>query len=90
VRFDVEKLCAVAAAAGGKYSPIEAIEKMEGGFCKALVMRKEDGSEVVAKIPLSIAGPAKYTTASEVAVLEFGKTTTSLQYSIGVETNCRR
>ncbi|KAH8725094.1 kinase-like domain-containing protein [Phaeosphaeriaceae sp. PMI808] len=44
---------------------------MEGGFSKALLLRKEDGSEVVAKIPFSTAGPPKYTTASEVAVLQY-------------------
>ena len=46
---------------------------MEGGFSKALLLRKEDGSEIVAKIPFSIAGPPKYTTASEVAVLQYRK-----------------
>ncbi|KAF2240280.1 hypothetical protein BU26DRAFT_470903 [Trematosphaeria pertusa] len=76
VRFDIDQLCAVAAAAGGSSSPIKAIDKMEGGFSKALIMRKEDGSEVVAKIPFSIAGPPKYTTASEVAVLKFISTHT--------------
>lgn len=76
VRFDIDQLCAVAAAAGESSSPIRAIDKMEGGFSKALIMRKEDGSEVVAKIPFPIAGPPKYTTASEVAVLKFSKTAT--------------
>jgi hypothetical protein len=32
VRFDVDQLCAVAAAAGGSHSSTEAIEKMKGGF----------------------------------------------------------
>ncbi|KAH6859108.1 hypothetical protein BKA58DRAFT_414728 [Alternaria rosae] len=44
---------------------------MEGGFSKGLLLRKEDGSEIVAKIPFPIAGPPKYTTASEVAVLKY-------------------
>jgi hypothetical protein len=61
---------------------------MEGGFSKALIMRKEDGSEVVAKIPFPIAGPPKYTTASEVAVLKFSKTATLVQQFIGSETDC--
>lgn len=47
---------------------------MEGGFSKALLMRKLDGTEVVAKLPFKIAGPAHYTTASEVAVLKYGTT----------------
>jgi hypothetical protein len=46
---------------------------MEGGFSKALLLHKEDGSEIVAKIPFPIAGPPKYTTASEVATLQYRK-----------------
>ncbi|KAF1828538.1 hypothetical protein BDW02DRAFT_574796 [Decorospora gaudefroyi] len=76
LRFDIDQLFAVAATAGESASPIKAIDKSEGGFSKALIMRKEDGSEVVAKIPFSIAGPPKYTTASEVAVLKFISTRT--------------
>ncbi|CAN9169807.1 unnamed protein product [Alternaria alternata] len=71
VKFDVDQLCAVAATTNGKHSPVCAIEKMEGGFSKALLLRKEDGTEVVAKIPCTIAGPPKYTTASEVAILHY-------------------
>jgi hypothetical protein len=71
VNFDLDQLCAIAAAAGGQHLPVCAIDKMEGGFNKALILRKEDGSEIVAKIPFAIAGPPKYTTASEVAVLQY-------------------
>jgi hypothetical protein len=46
---------------------------MEGGFSKALRMVKEDGTEVIAKIPCLNAGPASVTTASEVAVMKYGK-----------------
>lgn len=76
VRFDIDQLCSVAASAGGSPSPIQAIEKLEGGFSKALLMRKEDGSESIAKIPFPIARPAKNTTASEVAVLRYCKSIT--------------
>jgi hypothetical protein len=51
---------------------------MEGGFSKALLLSKEDGSEIIAKIPFSIAGPPKYTTASEVAVLQYCKNAMSI------------
>jgi hypothetical protein len=44
---------------------------MEGGFSKALLMRKENGMEVIAKIPFRISGPAVLTTECEVGVLEF-------------------
>jgi hypothetical protein len=71
LKFDVDQLCAVAASTGSTESPIRTIEKMEGGFSKALLMSKEDGTEVVAKLPFSIAGPPKYLTASEAAVLQY-------------------
>jgi hypothetical protein len=44
---------------------------MEGGFSRALLLHKEDKSEIIAKIPFPIAGPPKYTTGSEVAVLQY-------------------
>ena len=46
---------------------------MEGGFSKALLLRKANESEIVAKILFVIAGPSKYTTASEVAVSLYRK-----------------
>lgn len=42
---------------------------MENAFGKILLLIKEDGSELVAKLPY--AGPSKYTTASEAAVLQY-------------------
>lgn len=73
MRFNVDAVCDVAAAAGdGPPSRIATIDKMEGGLSKALLMRKENGREAVAKIPCRIAGPARLTTASEVGVLQYG------------------
>ncbi|KOS42939.1 hypothetical protein ACN38_g6178 [Penicillium nordicum] len=51
---------------------------MEGGFNKVLRMQKEDGTEVIAKIPCRIAGPAILTTECEVGVLEFLRKHTSI------------
>lgn len=87
VRFDIDQLCAVAATAGGSHSPIRVIDKMESGFSRALLMQKEDGSEVIAKIPFPVAGPPKYTTASEVAVLKFSKTTALDQQFVRIKAN---
>lgn len=48
------------------------IEKMvEGGFNKIFLLKMEDGLELVARIPTSIAGPAHYTTASEIATMNY-------------------
>jgi hypothetical protein len=74
VTFDVDRLCEIAASTGGQnYSPVHAIEKMEGGFSKTMLLCKQDGSEIIARIPFPIAGPPKYTTASEVATLKYRK-----------------
>lgn len=50
------------------------IDKMEGGFSKALLITTEDGAEVVPKIPCPNAGRTVYSTASEAAVLQYGLT----------------
>ncbi|KIX00111.1 uncharacterized protein Z518_10248 [Rhinocladiella mackenziei CBS 650.93] len=71
LKFDLEALCEIATSTGPSISPVREVEKLEGGFSKALRVQKEDGMELVAKIPCPIAGPARYTTASEVAVLEY-------------------
>ncbi|EEP82215.1 predicted protein [Uncinocarpus reesii 1704] len=78
VSFNLDALCSIAAGAGGVSSPITAIEKMEGGFSKAFLMRKQNGEEVIAKIPCRNAGPSVLTTASEVAVLEYVRHHTSI------------
>ncbi|OBT60770.1 hypothetical protein VE03_09755 [Pseudogymnoascus sp. 23342-1-I1] len=71
VKFDVDALCDVSAAAGPESSPVTAIEKMEGGFSKAFLMKRKNGTEVIAKLPCRNAGPPKSTTASEVAILQY-------------------
>jgi hypothetical protein len=44
---------------------------VEGQYNKAFVLTLDNGSEVVAKLPNPNAGPAFYTTASEVATRQF-------------------
>lgn len=82
VEFSLPELCKVASSMGKSESPVAAIEKMEGGFCKALLITRQDGMEFIAKIPCPIAGPAGYTTASEVAVLQYSKYSNSLRSSL--------
>jgi aminoglycoside phosphotransferase (APT) family kinase protein len=43
----------------------------EGGFNRIFLLRADDGREVIARIPTPIAGPPRYTTASEVATINF-------------------
>lgn len=71
VKFNVQKLCEKVSAITEHGAPVCKIDKMEGGFSKALLMTTEDGAEVVAKIPNPTAGRAKYSTASEAAVLQY-------------------
>jgi hypothetical protein len=71
LKFNVRKLCDVAAALNNP-SPVVQVVKMEGGFSKALLLKREDGREYLAKLPCPNAGPCHVTTASEVAVLQFG------------------
>ncbi|EIT78866.1 hypothetical protein Ao3042_04679 [Aspergillus oryzae 3.042] len=73
-----DTLCDVAASAGGDSSRIVTIEKLEGGFSKALLMKKGNGKEVIAKLPCRIAGPTSLTTACEVGVLEYVRKYTSI------------
>ncbi|OBT41089.1 hypothetical protein VE00_09345 [Pseudogymnoascus sp. WSF 3629] len=78
VKFDLDALCDASAAAGPEPSPITAVEKMEGGFSKAFLMKRKNGTEVIAKLPCRNAGPPKLTTASEVAVLQYIKQNTDI------------
>ncbi|TQB67461.1 hypothetical protein MPDQ_005707 [Monascus purpureus] len=77
-KFNPDALCDIAATAGGSTSRIISIEKLEGGFSKALLMTKADGSELIAKVPCRIAGPAFLTTASEAGTLEYIRKYTSI------------
>lgn len=85
MKSEISQLCGVAAAAGNSKLPIISIDKMEGGFCKTLLMKKADGTEVVAKLPTKIAGFPKYSTASEMATLKYGILSQVIQ---GLASNC--
>lgn len=48
------------------------IQKLaEGGVNKIFIVGTDDDCEVIARIPTPIAGPPRYTTASEVATINF-------------------
>ncbi|KAE8413738.1 hypothetical protein BDV36DRAFT_303941 [Aspergillus pseudocaelatus] len=78
LKFDLDALCDIAALVDGDSSRIVTTEKLEGGFSKALLMKKENGKEVIAKLPCRIAGPTSLTTACEVGVLEYVRKYTSI------------
>ncbi|RAK99646.1 aminoglycoside phosphotransferase family protein [Aspergillus ibericus CBS 121593] len=71
VRFDPNELRRVAAQAIGEDHCPSMIKFAEGGFNKVFLLRGNSGKEVIARIPTPIAGPSHYTTASEVATMDF-------------------
>lgn len=50
---------------------VKLVKCVEGQHNKAFILTMDNGSEVMAKIPNPNAGPAFYTTASEVATRQF-------------------
>lgn len=75
VKFDATALCALVSSLPCISSPISHIDKLEGGFNKTLLMTAENGKEVLVKIPFPNLVPSGYSTASEVAVLTYGRPT---------------
>ncbi|KAI4267332.1 MAG: hypothetical protein L6R35_006859, partial [Caloplaca aegaea] len=71
VKFDIQALCRTVSALTKDGAPVSKIDKMEGGFSKALLVTTGDGREVVAKIRTLCAGREKLATASEAAVLQY-------------------
>jgi hypothetical protein len=69
--FNVTKLQNLAAKAIGADSCASITKLAEGGFNKVFRLIMNDGKSVLARIPNPNTGPAFYTTASEVATMEF-------------------
>ncbi|PYI05424.1 phosphotransferase family protein [Aspergillus sclerotiicarbonarius CBS 121057] len=69
--FNVSELQKVAAESVGATKCITMAKLAEGTFNKTFRLEMDNGSVVIARIPHPIAGPGYYTTASEVATMEF-------------------
>ena len=52
-------------------SGIRVMKYREGEYNKVFLLTMDNGAEVVAKVPNLNAGPAHYTTASEVATMNY-------------------
>ena len=73
-QFNADQLRRVACGAVGATDCVS-IEKIgEGGFNKVFRLLMQDGQRVIAKIPHPNAGPPRFTTASEVATMDFCRT----------------
>ncbi|KAL4877121.1 kinase-like domain-containing protein [Aspergillus karnatakaensis] len=69
--FNVPELQKVAARSVGANACVEIKKLAEGSFNKTFKLTMDNGMTVIARIPHPIAGPRHYTTASEVATMDF-------------------
>lgn len=69
--FNVPELQKAAASSVGAKECVVMIKLAEGSFNKIFKLSMDNGLNVIARIPHPIAGPKYYTTASEVATMEF-------------------
>ncbi|GAQ04126.1 hypothetical protein ALT_1447 [Aspergillus lentulus] len=73
IRFDLNRLASVAADSIGAAQCVSIKKYPDGMFNKAFLMTMDDGREVVAKVPNPNAGVPHFTTASEVATMDFAR-----------------
>ncbi|KAF4622709.1 hypothetical protein G7Y89_g14318 [Cudoniella acicularis] len=71
VQFNVNELARIAADAAGSKTCIRIEKYPDGMYNKAMLLTMNDGSQVVAKVPNPNAGKPHFTTASEVATMDF-------------------
>ncbi|KAJ5941879.1 phosphotransferase enzyme family protein [Penicillium verrucosum] len=71
IKFDLNRLARVAADSVGAAQCISIKKYPDGMFNKTFLMTMNDGREVVAKVPNPNAGVPHFTTASEVAIMDF-------------------
>lgn len=69
--FNVSELQRIAARSIGANQCVAMKKLAEGSFNKTFRLVMDDGSAAIARIPHPIAGPRYYTTASEVATMDF-------------------
>nr|POF15619.1 altered inheritance of mitochondria protein 9, mitochondrial [Quercus suber] len=70
-KFNIPELLKAGVSAVGSASCVGVEKLPEGNFNKALLLHMNDGKNVVAKIPNPNAGRPHFTTASEVATMDF-------------------
>ncbi|CAG8239215.1 unnamed protein product [Penicillium salamii] len=73
IRFDLNRLASVAADSVGATQCISIEKYPDGMFNKAFLMSMDNGRELVAKVPNPNAGIPHFTTASEVATMDFAR-----------------
>jgi hypothetical protein len=71
VRFNVNELARCAADAIGANTCVNIEKYPEGMYNKSMLLTMDNGSQVVVKVPNPNAGIPHFTTASEVATMDF-------------------
>ena len=71
IRFNIAELARIAAESTGASSCVEVKKIPEGNFNKTFLLTMNNGNEVIAKVPNPNAGRPHYSTASEVATMDF-------------------
>jgi hypothetical protein len=72
LKLDLNALVGVVETiAGPNATCIEVTKLPEGNFNKSFAMTLQDGRELIARLPNPNAGPRHYTTASEVATMDY-------------------
>jgi hypothetical protein len=71
IKFDMNELARIAAQMVGSNRCVSVVKYPDGMYSKAFLLTMEDGKQVVAKVPNLNAGLAHFTTASEVATMDF-------------------
>jgi len=71
VRFNVNELARLAAEAVGTKTCVSIEKYPDGMYNKALLLTMDNGIQVVGKVPNPNAGKPHFTTASEVATMDF-------------------
>jgi len=71
VRFDVNELARIAAEAVGANVCVRIEKYPDGMYNKAMLLTMDDGTQAVAKVPNPNSGMPHFTTASEVATMDF-------------------
>ncbi|RDB22280.1 Altered inheritance of mitochondria protein 9, mitochondrial [Hypsizygus marmoreus] len=74
VPFNVSALVDAAVEAAGAHSCMSFEKLDEGLFNRVFVLRLDNDEELIARIPFHLAGPKHFTTASEVATMDYALT----------------
>lgn len=71
VKFELQELLGIAASVVAAQSCARVLKTSEGQYNKVFLLTMDNGREIVAKLPNPNAGRPHFTTASEVATMDF-------------------